>query len=160
QGSIPPPPPIPPPPRMLRTAHLGFWRGCRCCARPTAPPCGTSRVRRCTRMMGERRTASTHATTRIGGGGERTGWGIRLRGERPGGALCTSASPRGCTRISAEQKTMSKREHVTTWQVYCPSWREQDKWLCRKCCSGGHEGAVALVCGGITRPGHRTVQPQ
>ena len=32
--------------------------------------------------------------------------------------------------------------------------------LCRKFCSGGHEGAVALVCGGITRPGRRTVRPQ
>jgi CBS domain-containing protein len=32
--------------------------------------------------------------------------------------------------------------------------------LCRKFCSGRHEGAVALVCGGITRPGRRTVRPQ
>jgi hypothetical protein len=32
--------------------------------------------------------------------------------------------------------------------------------LCRKFCSGGQEGAVALVCGEITRPGNRTVQPQ
>jgi hypothetical protein len=32
--------------------------------------------------------------------------------------------------------------------------------LCRKFCSGRHAGAVALVCGGITRPGRRTVRPQ
>ena len=38
--------------------------------------------------------------------------------------------------------------------------RPQYAWLCRKFCSGGHEGAIALVCGGITRPGNRTVRPQ
>jgi hypothetical protein len=32
--------------------------------------------------------------------------------------------------------------------------------LCRKFCSGGREGAVAPVGGGITRPGSRTVRPQ
>ena len=32
--------------------------------------------------------------------------------------------------------------------------------LCRKFCSGSHEGAVAPVCRGITRPGNRTVRPQ
>ena len=32
--------------------------------------------------------------------------------------------------------------------------------LCRKFCSGGHEGAVAPVGGGIKRPGSRTVRPQ
>ena len=32
--------------------------------------------------------------------------------------------------------------------------------LCRKFCVGGREEAVAPVCGGITRPGTRTVRPQ
>ncbi len=32
--------------------------------------------------------------------------------------------------------------------------------FCRKFCSGGREGAVAPVCGGIRRPGSRTVRPQ
>ena len=32
--------------------------------------------------------------------------------------------------------------------------------LCRKFCSGGHEGAVAPVWVGIMRPGSRTVRPQ
>ena len=32
--------------------------------------------------------------------------------------------------------------------------------LCRKLCSGGREGAVAPVCGGIKRLGSRTVRPQ
>ena len=33
-------------------------------------------------------------------------------------------------------------------------------WLCRKFCSGGHEGAVAPVCVGIKQRGRRTVRPQ
>jgi hypothetical protein len=33
------------------------------------------------------------------------------------------------------------------------------KGFCRKFCAGGAEGAVALVRGGITRPGRRTVRP-
>jgi hypothetical protein len=32
--------------------------------------------------------------------------------------------------------------------------------LCRKFCLGGHEGAVALVSGGIRQPGSRTIRPQ
>src|SRR5262249_15879905 len=32
--------------------------------------------------------------------------------------------------------------------------------LCRKFCSGGDEGTVVPVCGEITRPERRTVQPQ
>ena len=32
--------------------------------------------------------------------------------------------------------------------------------FCRKSCSGGHEEAVAPVCGGIRQPGRRTVRPQ
>ena len=31
--------------------------------------------------------------------------------------------------------------------------------LCRKFCSGGYEGAVAPICGGIMPRGHRTAQP-
>ena len=31
---------------------------------------------------------------------------------------------------------------------------------CRKFCAGGREEAIALGCGGITRPRSRTVQPQ
>jgi hypothetical protein len=40
-----------------------------------------------------------------------------------------------------------------------PGSTESDR-LCRNFCSGGREGAVAPVCGGITRPGSRTVRPQ
>ena len=32
--------------------------------------------------------------------------------------------------------------------------------LCRKFCSGGHEGTVVPVGAGITRPERRTVRPQ
>jgi hypothetical protein len=38
--------------------------------------------------------------------------------------------------------------------------REQNFGLCRKFCSGGHEGTVVLVYMGIRRPGNRIVQPQ
>ena len=34
------------------------------------------------------------------------------------------------------------------------------EWLCRKFCSGGHEGAVGPVCVRIKQPGSRTVRPQ
>ena len=37
---------------------------------------------------------------------------------------------------------------------------EQLWGFCRKSCSGGHEEAVAPVCGGIRQPGRRTVRPQ
>jgi hypothetical protein len=33
-------------------------------------------------------------------------------------------------------------------------------WFCRKFCSGGAEGAAALLAEGIMRPGRRTVRPQ
>src|SRR4029453_4464312 len=36
----------------------------------------------------------------------------------------------------------------------------RERRLCRKLCSGDREGAVAPVCGEITRPGSRTVRPQ
>ena len=35
-----------------------------------------------------------------------------------------------------------------------------DEGFCRKFCSGGHEGAVAPVCGGLRRPARRSVRPQ
>jgi hypothetical protein len=37
---------------------------------------------------------------------------------------------------------------------------ENEYGLCRKFCSGGHEGTVVPVGGGITRPERRTVRPQ
>jgi transposase-like protein len=43
------------------------------------------------------------------------------------------------------------------------SWRMDEtyiKGLCRKFCSGSHEGAVAPVWVGITRPESRTIRPQ
>jgi hypothetical protein len=38
--------------------------------------------------------------------------------------------------------------------------RGEATWLCRKFCSGGHEGAVGPVCVRIKQPGSRTVRPQ
>jgi len=40
------------------------------------------------------------------------------------------------------------------------AWRMDGKRFCRKFCSGGPEGAVAPVCGGMKRRGRRTVRPQ
>jgi hypothetical protein len=40
------------------------------------------------------------------------------------------------------------------------AFTEREKGLCRKYCSGGHEGAVAPVWVGITRPESRTIRPQ
>ena len=38
--------------------------------------------------------------------------------------------------------------------------KSYNEGLCRKFCSGGHEGAVAPVCVGIKQRGRRTVRPQ
>jgi hypothetical protein len=37
---------------------------------------------------------------------------------------------------------------------------QEQAGLCRKFCSGGHEGTIVPVGGGITRPERRTVRPQ
>jgi putative transposase len=39
-------------------------------------------------------------------------------------------------------------------------YNSKRKRLCRKFCSGGHEGAVGPVCVRIKQPGSRTVRPQ
>jgi len=41
-----------------------------------------------------------------------------------------------------------------------PSVHAYLRRFCRKFCAGGREEAIALGCGGITRPRSRTVQPQ
>ena len=53
-------------------------------------------------------------------------------------------------------------DHATIqrWVVKYSPLLEEAFRLCRKFCSGGREGAVAPVCGGIKRPGSRTVRLQ
>jgi hypothetical protein len=66
-------------------------------------------------------------------------------------ALRERFRPRALRRADHGQPRVMSRDAL---ERYC------EIGLCRKFCSGGPEGAVALVCGGITRPGNRTVQPQ
>src|SRR5438094_7028388 len=55
---------------------------------------------------------------------------------------------------------------LTIWRIQCTTCKAvftvlpHFVWLCRKFWSGGREGTVAPVCGGITRPRSRTVRPQ
>ena len=72
------------------------------------------------------------------------GLGLQRAGPRCG--VCTRALWRRCPpRVGLTRRRPLVEEIIR---------------LCRKFCSGGHEGAVAPVCVGIKQRGHRTVRPQ
>jgi site-specific DNA recombinase len=50
--------------------------------------------------------------------------------------------------------------HMVLLEEFARYGCQVDFRLCRKFCSGGHEGAVAPVWVGITRPESRTIRPQ
>src|SRR5262245_383201 len=52
---------------------------------------------------------------------------------------------------SHDEKSIGKKKGLAIMLV---------RGFCRKFCSGGHAGAVAPACGGIRRPGSRTIRPQ
>ena len=75
-------------------------------------------------------------------------WDIPAHSVPPAGTVAEMARLLGSTTGGA----------LVGYGLWWVAWRRGR--LCRKFCSGGHEGAVAPVCGGITRRGSRTVRPQ
>jgi len=67
-----------------------------------------------------------------------------------------------CTDVQARPTAFLDVTSVTRdeFQQLVPPVETVFQGLCRKFCSGSHEGAVAPVEVGITRPESRTIRPQ